>query len=361
MSRHLPLETLSALLDSELAAAEAEAAQAHVVECAECRGRLEGLRVTVDKLHGLPPASPPPHVREALRRQLAVEHEIRRRLWTLPGWHSRLAAWPAMAAAVFLAFGCGLFLYAYLVRQSVPQPAAEQTPPPEGEWRATITYERPPDEPADLAAGVEGSTSGRGTAPAQGKLEGQRRPSRIAAAAPPPPAAPPDRPVGLAKTAPAERLQPEVGGARQDAAQVGEAPVRDRAEAAAASPPTATPSPASDPAAPAPAAPPTSRALADEQVAPLGPGIEPPVKLSGENPDFQSLRGMRFRKSLVIVEGTIGLDGILRDLTFQPRDLDPQLTDLLRRTLSTWRFEPARKDGRSVAVQYRVTVNIHPQ
>ena len=67
MSRHLELETLSALLDGELDAAAADGAQAHVVECADCRARLEGLRSTIGQLQSLPAASPPPHVREALR------------------------------------------------------------------------------------------------------------------------------------------------------------------------------------------------------------------------------------------------------------------------------------------------------
>jgi hypothetical protein len=347
VSRHLSLETLSALLDSELSGAEADAAQAHVVECGECRERLEGLRLTVSKLHSLPPASPPAHVREALRRHLAVEQEVRRRLWALPGWHSRLATWPAMAAAVFLAAGCGLFLYAYLVRQSVPRPGAAPAEAPGGDWKATITYERPADEAEKLEANAGQPAPRPAGSRAEGKLEAgstSRRSATGAAPAPAAAAAPsPERDDAVAKHAAAAPPESELVDARENAAGVGETLSVGAEERA--------------PAAPATAPSPQLKAGGDAALR-LGPGIEPPVKISGELPDFQSLRGLRFRQSLVIVDGTIGRDGILRDLSFQPRDLDPRVGDLLRRTLATWRFEPARKDGAPVALKYTLTVNI---
>ena len=99
-------------------------------------------------------------------------------------------------------------------------------------------------------------------------------------------------------------------------------------------------------------------AAADEEVVALGPGIVRPVKLSGASPDLQEFR---VAPPLIIIESTVGTDGRLRDMSFRPADLDPRIVERLQQTLSTWRFEPARKDGRPVAVRYTLTLNIHLQ
>lgn len=59
MSRHASAETLSAYLDQEIDAAEAERLERHLGDCAECRRRLEGLRRVVGKLGSLERSMPP--------------------------------------------------------------------------------------------------------------------------------------------------------------------------------------------------------------------------------------------------------------------------------------------------------------
>lgn len=369
MSRHLDLETLSALLDGELETAVADGAEAHVVECQDCRGRLEGLRVTIGELQKLPPAAPPPHVREALRRQLAIEQEVRRRLWTLPGWHSRLAAWPAMAAAVFLAFGCGLFLYAYMMRQGAANPEAAPGAGVSGDdWSATITFDPPQEQPSADDAGSAAVPENPPPAPAARAPQAAERLAKREAAAP---AAPP----AIVAQAETEPVGAAAGGRPE--AELRDATVGSEAGGEPMSAPARAPAAA--------AAPSETRnrelsrrdsdastalragglaeqkAIADEEVLTLGPGIERPVKLSGANPDLQSFRDRQAPPPLIVVESTIGSDGRLRDLKFRPADLDPRIAERLRQSLATWRFQPARKDGRPVAVRYTLTLNIHFQ
>ena len=360
--RHVELEALSALLDGELSIAEADAAQAHVGECAECRGRLQGLRDTVGQLRELPPAAPPPHVREALRRQLAVEQEVRRRLWALPGWHSRLAAWPAMAAAVFLALGSGLFLYAYMTRQSAMVSTAEPATQT-SDWRATITFERDdsasPDAPAAPPpaanqARVEDKEETErlalrdATSPRQRAAQPEPQPGAEAVGlgpAPPPPAARESEPAEVVSMAEAPLAAPAPQNAApatvaesapqadsEGLARVGESAAAQRRGVAMAK-------------------------RAEEPLYALGPDVEPPVKISGENPNWQSAYGTR-RPGTILVEAILGSDGVLRDLAFRPADLDPRMVAELRRSLASWRFQPARKDGRAVAVRYALTVHV---
>ncbi len=371
MSRHLDLETISALLDGELEASIADGAQAHVVECQDCRGRLEGLRVTIGELQKLPPAVPPPHVREALRRQLAIEQEVRRRLWTLPGWHSRLAAWPAMAAAVFLAFGCGLFLYAYMLRQGADRQAASPAAATSAEdWRATITFDPPSEQPtAETGASAAAPVVPPAPAAPAPQAAADRLAKREAAAPPPPPAmeaqaeAPPADTAATGGRGEAELRDATVGS--EVAAEPMSAPAPGPAAAVAAQSETRNRELSRRDSAASTASPAGALAeqkkVADEEVLTLGPGIERPVKLSGANPDLQSFRGREAPPPLIIIETTIGSDGRLGELKFRPDDLDPRIAERVRQSLATWRFQPARKDGRAVAVRYTLTLNIHLQ
>ena len=67
--RH-PDDDLSAYLDGELTAAEAEAVYAHVVACADCSAELDAVRASRVSLRTLPAVEPPPGF---LERLLATE------------------------------------------------------------------------------------------------------------------------------------------------------------------------------------------------------------------------------------------------------------------------------------------------
>ncbi|HEV2359648.1 MAG TPA: zf-HC2 domain-containing protein [bacterium] len=59
MNHHRAGRLLSAYLDGELTAAEVQAVQAHLLDCAVCREAHESLRTTRDLLAGVAPAEPP--------------------------------------------------------------------------------------------------------------------------------------------------------------------------------------------------------------------------------------------------------------------------------------------------------------
>src|SRR4029079_4616022 len=57
----------------------------------------------------------------------------------------------------------------------------------------------------------------------------------------------------------------------------------------------------------------------------MEPGMSPPVRIAGANPDLGSLGKSRWRRSLILIEGTVGVDGALHDVDMRPGDLDPRI------------------------------------
>jgi TonB family protein len=60
----------------------------------------------------------------------------------------------------------------------------------------------------------------------------------------------------------------------------------------------------------------------------------------------------------VVLLGTIGSDGIPRNLTVV-RSLGMGLDEKALETVRTWRFYPAKRGGRPVAVQMNIIVNFN--
>jgi anti-sigma factor RsiW len=86
-------ERVSGYLDGVLAAEEREAVEAHLAECADCRGQLEAERELKQRLRSLPPVEPPP----------GLEFRARRELRSLrPRWGRSLLAVAAMLAVMAL-------------------------------------------------------------------------------------------------------------------------------------------------------------------------------------------------------------------------------------------------------------------
>lgn len=84
-------ERFSAYLDQELDSSEEHAVEIHLATCDQCRQDLEGLRETVDLLHGLEKISAPPgfvaRVRKRARRrtrQVAGVHNADATRFKLP-------------------------------------------------------------------------------------------------------------------------------------------------------------------------------------------------------------------------------------------------------------------------------------
>ncbi len=79
MTTHATPETLSALIDDELAADERARIEEHIHTCAQCAGRHDALASTVHKMGSLPEVVPTPSESLALRRTLLENIPVRTR------------------------------------------------------------------------------------------------------------------------------------------------------------------------------------------------------------------------------------------------------------------------------------------
>lgn len=110
---------------------------------------------------------------------------------------------------------------------------------------------------------------------------------------------------------------------------------------------------------PAPPAPPVVE-RPDEPV-PFDPAsIERPRRVVAPLPPYTELaRHMRV-EGFVVLEAVIDTEGRVRDVRVV-RPLPGGLDRSAVETIRTWRFEPARRDGRPIAVLYNLTVNFRLQ
>ena len=90
----------------------------------------------------------------------------------------------------------------------------------------------------------------------------------------------------------------------------------------------------------------------------VGNGVSMPRAIYAPEPEFsEEARIAKFQGEVTLLV-TIGTDGRARNLTVVRSvgmGLDQKALDAVR----TWRFEPAKKDGRPVAVQMNIIVNFH--
>jgi protein TonB len=88
----------------------------------------------------------------------------------------------------------------------------------------------------------------------------------------------------------------------------------------------------------------------------VGNGVSMPRAIYSPEPEFsEEARKLKFQGDVILL-GTIGADGLPRNLTVV-RTLGMGLDEKALETVRTWRFDPARKDGRPVAVQMNIIVN----
>ena len=95
----------------------------------------------------------------------------------------------------------------------------------------------------------------------------------------------------------------------------------------------------------------------DEPVYQLGDEIQPPRITHQVNPDYSHIRGVRVKGSVSIAL-VISSQGLPRE----PRvvqSLDPDVDKCAVEALKQWRFSPAKKDGKAVAVKVTIEVEFH--
>jgi TonB family protein len=90
----------------------------------------------------------------------------------------------------------------------------------------------------------------------------------------------------------------------------------------------------------------------------VGNGVSMPRPIYAPEPEFsEEARIAKFQGEVTLLV-TIGIDGRARNLTVV-RSLGMGLDQKAMDAVRTWRFDPARKDGRPVAVQMNIIVNFH--
>jgi periplasmic protein TonB len=95
----------------------------------------------------------------------------------------------------------------------------------------------------------------------------------------------------------------------------------------------------------------------DETVYDLGPGVSPPRIIKQTSPQYPNGRGVRAVGS-VIIALVVSSKGVPKDphvLKSLDKDLDQSAVDAVK----DWRFSPARKDGKAIAVRISLQIEFH--
>ena len=104
---------------------------------------------------------------------------------------------------------------------------------------------------------------------------------------------------------------------------------------------------------PTPTATPTPAPVVEGELVELGPGVTPPVRISGDSATYpERARQMNLRGS-VLVALIVDENGLPTDLQVV-ESAGPILDEVVLKAVRTWRFEPARKDGVRVKVRWQV-------
>jgi TonB family protein len=95
----------------------------------------------------------------------------------------------------------------------------------------------------------------------------------------------------------------------------------------------------------------------DEPVYDLGPGVTAPRVIKQVNPHYSTNRGVRAVGSVIIalVVSSKGLPREPRVVKGIEKDLDQSAVEAVKE----WRFAPAQKDGKAVAVRVSVQIEFH--
>ncbi len=95
----------------------------------------------------------------------------------------------------------------------------------------------------------------------------------------------------------------------------------------------------------------------DETVYDLAAGITPPRVVKQVNPSYPTNRGVRAVGS-VIIALVVSSKGLPKN-PHVVKGLDKDLDESAVEAVKEWRFEPARKNGKAVAVRVSVQLQFH--
>jgi hypothetical protein len=131
VSSHATAELLSAYLDEELVEPELERLEAHLEECTECHGRLEGLRKVVASLRRIERPDPPSELEKAVARRIAL---VRDREPVLDRFESAISIFNRQSTilpmlGIVIALGVFIYMFAWALERDQHIPVFFGNPP----------------------------------------------------------------------------------------------------------------------------------------------------------------------------------------------------------------------------------------
>ena len=108
--------------------------------------------------------------------------------------------------------------------------------------------------------------------------------------------------------------------------------------------------------APGESAPDSDSSGAHEQVYQVGHGVTPPRPIYTPNPEYTDRARKKKLQGTVLVALVVTSEGEPRDVAVIKK-LDPGLDNKALEVVRSWKFEPATKDGKPVAVHLQVEVS----
>jgi TonB family protein len=88
----------------------------------------------------------------------------------------------------------------------------------------------------------------------------------------------------------------------------------------------------------------------------ITPDVEPPIAIHKTQPQYPEEARKAGVTGVVVVQATIDEEGRVTDV-LPLREVAPLLAEAAAEAIREWRFEPARYEGKPVAVYYNLTVN----
>lgn len=131
VSSHATAELLSAYLDRQLVEPEVERLEAHLEECQECHGRLEGLRKLVASLRRIESLDPPAELEKAVARRIALARD---REPMLDRFESVLSIFNRQSTilpmlGIVIALGVFIYMFSWALERDKHIPVIFGTPP----------------------------------------------------------------------------------------------------------------------------------------------------------------------------------------------------------------------------------------
>jgi len=96
---------------------------------------------------------------------------------------------------------------------------------------------------------------------------------------------------------------------------------------------------------------------AAEKVYDLGPGVSPPRVTKQVNPTYKTSRGVKLEGAVTVVL-VVSSGGIPKDVRVA-KGLDKDVDQSAVEAVREWRFSPARKDDKPIAVRISLELDFH--